>query len=280
MDIAGGSTTKYAQAMTVPPTNADAGRKCPRCGYDMSGSITGRCPECGMTPSPWTDRWKPWCAAAGLDLLMWGMPLVAAAVILASLGDARLEFFTKQAFLYGGLPAAVCLGGLVLLSISEGRHRAAAIGVSALALVCLAVAADGLPNRFWIGVDAAGSPTLMLDAGVKVAGGFALTAGVIACFLAGMCLRSLSRELGIRIDIAVWASIGLLAGALAVTLGGDVLAAWKSPPPPPGSKLAPIITFRRDFWTQLATGLGFATLWVTIVAIRARVRWDVARGPR
>ena len=42
-------------------TAADAGRACPACGYDLRGSTSDRCPECGVRPAaasavPWAHR--------------------------------------------------------------------------------------------------------------------------------------------------------------------------------------------------------------------------------
>lgn len=268
--------------MSDSAASADGAKKCPGCGYDVSGSSASRCPECGRTLSAWTTRWKPWHVAAGLDLLMWGLPLVALGVVLAGLGDVRrVEFFTGRAFLFSGLAVAVCVGGLVLMSVSEGRRCVIPVFISIAMLVCVSIAASGSPNRFWLAVGPSGAPMLFPNLGRETpAGAIAMLAGVAACYQTGRVLRSLSREFDLEIGRAAWIPGVVVAAALAITLGGDITALWTTSPPPTGSatKFALVVRTRFDFWMQLATGLAIGMLWLIVVAVRARIRWDLARN--
>jgi len=120
---------------------------------------TDRCPECGLATATWIEAWRLRLAHLALTLIVWGMPLMAAAWMLNAavrgwlsttsvvVDDLAIVRPTEALTFIPGLMTAC---GLALLAASTppGRARSFALSVAGAGVVmlCLMGAQRALPG--------------------------------------------------------------------------------------------------------------------------------------
>jgi len=262
---------------------------CRVCSYDLRGTKTLRCPECGSDQWPWSSWWHPWLLCSGLSLLVWGLPLVLAGIVASAVHRAdepflRIEVINHITFAACILPVLMCLIGVAFVRASQTARPSSVIPITFLVLTGAAymIAFDAGISRHWVGTDANGVIVLNSTWRAVVSVAFLLIGGASSVAMLSASLVRLSRELGApTISLTLIAAI-LVCASLIVAIGADiwaVLAASASPPTFRGTTTR--LTFRStsvtgiDPYTRAAAGLGLSLLWGSVVAIRSRVRWEL-----
>lgn len=258
---------------------------CRVCSYDLSGSPTSLCPECGTASSGWMHRWRPWSLCAGLNLLVWGIPLLLLGVLLVSLylsheRTMQIRILHRVTYAACVIPLMFCFAGGVFVHASDSRGRMGTVPL-ALALITIAAGLSSIETgaeRLWLSIDSTRGLRLSHWIHSTIATALSLLGAAAFCVLLSRTLVRLAREFGMQSlgKLAICGALLLLATPLFV-IGADLWIARTAVPPPASLASRAVWAERLDSYAYIAPMLGISLLWGSVVAIRSRVRWELRK---